>query len=81
MLFKILPLVWMAFIAAVILLPTITALTGRPRGPSKPKEPKKAKAKKRKKGDPEPQEAADDVPPEPVLDFGDEMAQMETTKK
>jgi hypothetical protein len=81
MLFKILPLVWMAFIAAVILLPTITALRGRPKGPSKPKEPKKAKAKKRKKGDPEPQEATDDVPPEPVLDFGDEMAQMETTKK
>jgi hypothetical protein len=84
MLFKILPLVWMAFIAAVILLPTITALTGRPKGPSKPKEPKepkKAKAKKRKKGDPEPEEASDDVPPEPVLDFGDEMAQMESTKK
>lgn len=78
MLFKILPLVWMAFIAAVILLPTITALRGRPKGPSKPK---KAKAKKRKKGDPEPEEASDDVPPEPVLDFGDEMAQMENYKK
>jgi hypothetical protein len=56
-------------------------LTGRPKGPSKPKEPKKAKAKKRKKGDPEPEEASDDVPPEPVLDFGDEIAQMESTKK
>ena len=78
MLFKILPLVWMAFIAAVILLPTITALTGRPKGPSKPK---KAKAKKRKKGDPEPEETSDDGPPEPILDFGDEMAQMESSKK
>ncbi|MCY3008181.1 MAG: hypothetical protein NTV29_19695 [Planctomycetota bacterium] len=77
MLFKILPLLWMAFIAAVILLPTIAALTGRPKGPSKPK---KAKSKKKKKGDPEPEESSEDVPPEPTLDFGDEVAQMQSAR-
>jgi hypothetical protein len=78
MLFKILPLLWMAFIAAVILLPTIAALTGRPKGPSKPK---KAKSKKKKKkGDPEPQESSDEVPAELTLDFGDEVAQMESSR-
>jgi len=75
MLFKILPLLWMAFIAAVILLPTIVGLMGRPKGPAKAKKPK---TKKKKKGEAEP--SGDDVPPEPTLDFGDEVAQMESAK-
>jgi hypothetical protein len=79
MLFKFLPLLWTAFIAAVILLPTILALTGRPKGPAKPKTPK-AKKKKKKKGDPDEEQTAEDTPGEPSLDFGDELAQMESTK-
>jgi hypothetical protein len=80
MLFKILPLLWMAFIALVILLPTITALMGRPKGAAKPKAPKKAKSKKKKKGEPEEEPASEESSQEPALDFGDELAQMESSK-
>ncbi len=78
MLFKILPFLWMAFIASVILLPTITALMGRPKGPAKAK--KANPKKKKKKGAKEDEEVTSDVPPEPSLDFGDEISEMESAK-
>ena len=80
MLFKILPLLWMAFIALVILLPTITALMGRPKGAAKPKAAKKPKSKKKKKGEPDEEPASEESSQEPALDFGDELAQMESSK-
>lgn len=80
MLFKILPLLWMAFIALVILLPTITAIMGRPKGAAKPKAAKKAKSKKKKKGEPDEEPASEESSQEPALDFGDELAQMESSK-
>jgi hypothetical protein len=79
MLFKILPLLWIAFILAVVLLPTIASLMGRPKGLAKPKTPKAKKGKKNK-GEPQQEESLDDVPPEPSLDFGDELAQAGSAK-
>jgi hypothetical protein len=53
---------------------------GRPKGPAKPKAPKKAKSKKKKKGEPDEEPTTDESSQEPALDFGDELAQMETSK-
>jgi len=52
---------------------------GRPKGAAKPKKPKAKKGKK-KKGEPQQEESLDDVPPEPSLDFGDELAQAGSAK-
>jgi hypothetical protein len=79
MLFKFLPVLWIAFILAVVLLPTIVSLMGRPKGVAKPKKPKSKKSKKKKGEDPQ-EEGSEDVPPEPLLDFGDELAQVESAK-
>ena len=76
MLYKILPLLWMAFIAAVVLAPLVVTFMGRPKGVAKPK---KSKSKK-KKGEPVESLTTDDVPPEPSLDFGDELSELESTK-
>jgi len=74
MLYKFLPLLWIAFIAAVVLAPLVVAFMGRPKGVAKPKKSKK------KKGESDETLATDDVPPEPSLDFGDELSQLESTK-
>lgn len=77
MLYKILPLLWMAFIAAVVLSPLIVSFLGRPKRVASPK---KAKSKKKKKGEPDEDPPTDDIPPEPSLDFGDELSQLESAK-
>ena len=77
MLYKILPFLWMAFIAAVVLSPLIVSFMGRPKQVAKPK---KAKSKKKKKGESDEELPTDDLPSEPSLDFGDELSQLESTK-
>ena len=61
--FNVLPYFWLAFMAAVILLPTLSGLMNRPKRP-----PKSAATV---------EEVNDGLPPEPSLDFGDELAQMD----
>ncbi len=82
MLFQILSYLWIAFMAAVVLVPTIIALTSRPKRPGGT--PAKKKKKKGKKGAEEEENQAqadlqNDFAEQP-LDFGDELAQMEQSK-
>jgi len=80
MLFQILSYIWIAFMAAVILVPTIVALTNRPKRPGG--KPAKKKKKGKKGAEEETQEESTEVDnfTEPTLDFGDEIAQMEQSK-
>lgn len=63
--FNLLPYLWMAFMLAVILVPTIVGLMNRP--------------KRQPKVKPTDGELVDGAVenPEPVLDFGDELAEIE----
>lgn len=61
--FDLLPYFWMAFMLAVVLFPTVLGLMARPK-----RKPKSAAVSE---GEPE------GLPADPVLDFGDELAQME----
>ncbi|MFN7629483.1 MAG: hypothetical protein ACK5PZ_21875 [Pirellula sp.] len=63
--FNLLPYLWMAFMLAVILVPTIVGLMNRP--------------KRQPKVKPADGELVDGAVenPEPVLDFGDELAEIE----
>jgi|694.fasta_scaffold45525_4 flagellar biosynthesis/type III secretory pathway M-ring protein FliF/YscJ len=82
MLFQILSYLWIAFMAAVVLVPTIIALTSRPkRSGGKPAKKKKKKGKKGAEEE-ENQDQADHSNDfaEQTLDFGDELAQMEQSK-
>jgi len=58
--FNLLPYLWMTFILAVVALPIIAGLMGRPK-----RQPKAAA----------PEEVQDGLPPEASLDFADEMSQ------
>jgi sugar phosphate permease len=80
MLFQILSYLWMAFMAAVILVPTIVALTNRPKRVGG--KPAKKKKKGKKGAEEENEEESNEVDnfAEPTLDFGDEIAQMDQPK-